>query len=133
MNKEKCCGCRACEQICPKNCIKIVEDKNGFLYSTIDDEKCIHCNMCKKVCPMLNSEIVKNKEEKAFLLIHKDKKVIDKSSSGGAFTAIAEVLANKYDGNYSIYGATIDNNLKVKHIRITDINQLSLLLLKQYI
>ena len=133
MNKEKCCGCRACEQICPKKCIKIFEDKNGFLYPKIDEERCIHCNMCKKVCPMINSEKVKNKEGKAYALIHKDKYVIEHSSSGGAFTAIAESIANEYEGNYAIYGATMDKRLRVKHIGITNIEDIHLLQKSKYI
>ena len=133
MNKENCCGCRACEQICPKKCIEIVEDQNGFSYAKINEKNCIHCNMCKKVCPMINSESVKNDNEKAYYLIHKNKNVIEHSSSGGAFTAIAEIVANKYNNNYAIYGATMNDTLKVKHTRITDINNIGLLQKSKYI
>lgn len=50
--KSKCCGCSACKNICPKNCISMVSDKESFLYSKIDTLKCISCNLCKKVCPI---------------------------------------------------------------------------------
>ena len=32
-----CCGCGACANICPKNCIKMIPDDEGFLYPEIDE------------------------------------------------------------------------------------------------
>lgn len=49
--KKECCGCTACAIICPKSCITMVEDNEGFQYPIIDEEKCIRCYMCLKVCP----------------------------------------------------------------------------------
>lgn len=36
--KEKafCCGCNACVQRCPKQCISMYEDEEGFLYPQVD-------------------------------------------------------------------------------------------------
>ena len=31
--KEKCVGCKSCEQSCPKHCISMVENKEGFWYT----------------------------------------------------------------------------------------------------
>ena len=31
-DKEKCTGCFACYNICPKNAIKMEEDEHGFIY-----------------------------------------------------------------------------------------------------
>lgn len=31
--KQNCCGCTACVAVCPKNCIEMKEDMEGFLYS----------------------------------------------------------------------------------------------------
>lgn len=36
-NKEDCCGCAACEQSCPKHCISLIEDAEGFWYPQIDN------------------------------------------------------------------------------------------------
>ena len=30
--KQNCCGCSACAQRCPKQCISMIEDEEGFLY-----------------------------------------------------------------------------------------------------
>ena len=37
-NKDKvnCSGCQACKNICPKDCISMEYDNEGFLYPVID-------------------------------------------------------------------------------------------------
>ena len=52
--KEECCGCTACFNVCPVNCISMRPDEEGFLYPHINKEKCIKCNKCEKVCPVKN-------------------------------------------------------------------------------
>lgn len=51
-DKTDCCGCWACENICPKNAITMIEDKEGFLFPEIDQSKCIKCGLCLKTCPI---------------------------------------------------------------------------------
>lgn len=31
-DKHNCCGCEACVQCCPKQCISMHEDQEGFIY-----------------------------------------------------------------------------------------------------
>lgn len=50
----ECCGCSACQCICPKHAISMIENKEGFLYPVIDDSLCIECGLCQKVCPVSN-------------------------------------------------------------------------------
>ena len=45
-----CCGCTACQSICPKGAINIVEDQKGFLQPIINEDLCVDCNLCKKTC-----------------------------------------------------------------------------------
>ena len=52
--KEKCCGCEACVQVCPKSCIQMSADKEGFFYPVIDTKVCVECGACDRVCPVLN-------------------------------------------------------------------------------
>ena len=49
-----CCGCWACIQVCPKKCINMSEDNEGFLYPGIDLSLCIDCGLCEKVCPVIH-------------------------------------------------------------------------------
>ncbi len=88
--KKDCCGCWACANACPKQCIEMEADEEGFLYPHIDAETCIDCGLCEKVCPVLN---VSDKDvphtQWGYLLQHKDEQIRQESTSGGAFTALA--------------------------------------------
>lgn len=55
LDKQDCCGCSACIQVCPKQCITMLEDKEGFLYPQVNTYDCIDCHLCEKVCPVLHS------------------------------------------------------------------------------
>lgn len=89
-DKKDCCGCWACHNACPKHCIEMEEDNEGFLYPQVNKEECIDCHLCEKVCPILNVEL-KNEphEQEGYLLQHKDDDIRKESTSGGAFTAFA--------------------------------------------
>lgn len=55
-DKSNCCGCNACVQKCPKQCISMREDDEGFLYPYVDKILCIDCGLCEKTCPVINSK-----------------------------------------------------------------------------
>ncbi len=114
IDKSLCNGCSACQQVCPKNCITLNSDKDGFLYPVIDNEKCINCNLCKKTCPVLN-KVNSNKEVNAFAVINKNDSEREDSSSGGIFSLIAKFVLSK---NGVVFGASFDENLVVKHLYI---------------
>ena len=84
-----CTGCRACEQLCAKNAISMVADKEGFLTAQIDADKCVDCGLCQKRCPQ-NQVIVKNAPKKVLAVRLKDEDVLYRSASGGAFAGIAK-------------------------------------------
>lgn len=92
--KEQCCGCSACANVCPKQCIKMNEDEEGFLYPTVDYDQCINCGLCEKVCSF------KKKDEKNSVLeaygcnaISDD--IRKRSSSGGVFSLLAEYIISQ--------------------------------------
>ncbi len=89
-DKRNCCGCWACYNACPKHCIEMKEDEEGFRYPLVDDISCVKCGLCEKVCPILNvgKEDVPHQQE-GWLVQHKDDAIRRESTSGGAFTAIA--------------------------------------------
>ena len=110
-DKAKCCGCTACVQRCPKHCISLNEDKEGFLYPIVDKETCVDCGLCEKVCPALNIS-----DERIPLRVyaakHKDDEIRMKSSSGGVFTLLAEQIIDE-DG--VVFGARFDDSWEVIH------------------
>ena len=109
LDKKKCCGCSACLQKCPKQCISMSQDNEGFLYPVVDMDKCIDCGMCEKVCPFLNP-YEKKLPHKTLAAINKDDGIRMQSSSGGVFTVIAEQIIN--EGGV-VFGARFDNNWQV--------------------
>lgn len=111
--KEKafCCGCNACVQRCPKQCISMHEDEEGFLYPRVDKTICIECGLCEKVCPVINQNEPR-KPLKVYAAYNKDEKIRRESSSGGVFTAIAEQVI---DEGGIVFGACFDENWEVKH------------------
>lgn len=110
---EKCTGCGACVQRCPKQCISWTEREFGFRYPQIDKDACVNCGQCEKVCP-IDKALEVSAEQKAYAAVHKDDEVLAKSTSGGAFTAIADAV---FAQGGIVYGAAMLDGMQVKHIR----------------
>lgn len=109
--KKDCTGCHGCANICPKRCISMIEDSEGFRYPTVDKEKCINCNLCERVCPILNRNKINNKPV-AIASYSKNKEIRMKSSSGGIFSLIAEEVINK---SGVVFGAKFNEKFDVIH------------------
>jgi 4Fe-4S ferredoxin iron-sulfur binding domain-containing protein len=116
VNKEDCCGCTACENICNHKAISMCEDEEGFRYPVIDSSKCVDCGLCDKVCPIImrDTQNINFKPLKVYGLYHKDRNLVSQSSSGGIFTTIANQFIN--EGGI-VYGVGYDNNMTVRHMR----------------
>ncbi len=106
----ECFGCEACARICPKNCITMVQDTEGFKYPEIDKNKCISCRLCEKTCPIELDELTHSRQ--AWAGTHISDETCFESSSGGAFTAICEAVIPK---GYCVYGVKWTEDLKVVH------------------
>lgn len=116
-NKANCAGCRACEHICPKYAINMKKDKKGFLYPEIDYDLCIQCDLCEKVCDFRNRERDVNNISKIYYYQSNDEKILNSSTSGGAFSALSDILLNK-EGY--VAGAVLDRNLNAIQILTND-------------
>lgn len=122
-HKKDCCGCHACENICPKHCIEMKVDQEGFWYPEIDQTKCINCNLCEKVCPELKQYANPNAlQPQALGAWNLDEQVRKQSSSGGVFTALAEWII---DQKGIIFGAGFDECLSVIHKKVTTTEELA--------
>ena len=115
----QCTGCGACSLSCPVSCISMVADTEGFRVPSVNTDLCTDCGRCLRVCHT-QATFAKSKSE-GFILLNLDSKVCSKSSSGGAFSALAEAVLRA--GGVA-YGAGFDENLHVRHIRIDDLADL---------
>ena len=94
IDKKDCCGCNACVQRCPKECIIMKADNEGFLYPIVDTDVCIDCGICEKVCPIIN-QAEPQKPLKVYAAYNKNEEIRIQSSSGGIFTLLAEETIKK--------------------------------------
>lgn len=128
---EKCTGCRACETLCPTKSIAFQQNEEGFLFPVVNKNICCNCGLCSENCPSNNPIKNKNLEiPKVIAAQYKDKKILFKSSSGGAFTALAEPFLKN---NGVVFGSMMDTDLNVKHIGITKLSQLKVLYGSKYV
>ncbi len=112
LQREQCTGCTACVSSCPKSCITMVEDSEGFLYPKVDTELCIDCGKCLRICPIQVNQ--SHEIKKGFAVSGKDEAAIRKSSSGGVFAIAARYVIDCLHGY--ICGAVLDDDLKLHHI-----------------
>jgi NADPH:quinone reductase len=120
IDKSKCCGCTACVQCCPKQCIVLKEDNEGFLYPEVNIEQCINCNLCTKVCPVIYP-FKEKYPQKTYACINPNNEIRINSSSGGIFSLIAEKVIQN---NGIVFGAIFDSQWQVIHSYTKDINSL---------
>ncbi|MDY4671155.1 MAG: Coenzyme F420 hydrogenase/dehydrogenase, beta subunit C-terminal domain [Oliverpabstia sp.] len=129
-NKNDCCGCTACASACPKQCITMKKDNEGFQYPFVDKEKCIDCHICEKKCPIVGKEKVVASLEgdkyevnrkaietakylpETYVCFLKDNRIREQSTSGGIFTALAQYVLEQ---NGTVCGVILDENQNVVH------------------
>lgn len=113
--KENCCGCSACMNICPKQAITMKPDPDGFIYPIINNDLCVECGLCKKVCAFQNIPVNDNDPFTTYAAINKNKSVLEESSSGGIFGALASIIFEK---NGVVFGCAFNSEMEPKHICI---------------
>lgn len=129
LDKMKCSGCGACIQVCPKRCITLVEDREGFEYPEVDGSNCIACGRCERVCPALCKLDVRTPLS-AFAAKNVSNAVRLQSSSGGIFSAIAEYVLQ--EGGV-VFGAAYNRNFEVYHRSVDSLEDLALLRSSKYV
>lgn len=121
-DKADCMGCGACVSICPKQCITLKADEEGFWYPYVDEQSCIHCGACMKVCPVQTPVDHKASVPQAFAAISKNVPQRAVSSSGGVFSLLAEAVLEQ---GGVVFGAAFAEDFKaVRHIAIESAQEL---------
>ncbi len=106
-----CCGCSACVSVCPKDCLTLKRDSDGFYRPVFCADNCIDCDLCKRACPLL-CQPKKNDNVLAYGAVAKDGDIRLSSSSGGVFTVLATEIINK---GGVVFGAAFDKDFSVHH------------------
>lgn len=120
VNNNYCTGCRACEQLCPVNCIKMKENNEGFIYPEIDEHRCINCGKCKAKCPQLNQN---SRAEKQEVFAVKARNIDDSQKSTSA--GIAYILyRNTIENGGIVFGCMYNEELIPMQVKIEENDEL---------
>jgi len=126
--KDKCTGCHACYNICPKKAIDMVEDECGYIYPIINPN-CIDCGLCKKVCPNFKEKSFEN-PKRCYAMHALDKDIHKSSTSGGAATLFSKYII---ENGGVVYGAAYSNDMSLHHIRVNKVENLKKLQGSKYV
>lgn len=113
----KCCGCTACAAVCPRDCIAMKSDAEGFSYPKVDRDRCVDCGLCDKACPYIGAVYEDKKiltEPDVYALKRKGPDLLE-STSGGFCAVLSEKVIG--DGGV-VYGAAYDDNMRVVHMGV---------------
>ncbi len=114
IQNENCCGCSACEAICPTGAIRMTTNEKGFYAPSVDEDKCIKCKRCLSVCHANTKQASLKSPEKLFGAYCPSYEEQKASSSGGVFSAICNRLKELNNDDFYCYGAVFDN-MRVVH------------------
>lgn len=129
LSKEACNGCSACASACPTNCITMKRDDEGFLYPSVLESECISCSLCERVCERAATPSRDNSAD-AFALASRKDDVRSASSSGGAFSVLAEFVLSR---GGAVFGAALSSDMKVRHVCVERMEDIPLLRGSKYV
>ena len=132
IDKEMCCGCGKCAEICPCGSIKMKADSEGFNYPDVDENTCVKCGKCVKFCTTMISDqndrpVLKN----TYVGYNKNAIIQKQSSSGGLFYLTAKYILEEKQG--VVYGARFNNDFEVVHSRTESIDELKGFMKSKYV
>ena len=104
-------------------------DEEGFLYPFVDKDACINCGACEKVCPILHKPSTFSVLS-SYAAKNVDKEIKLKSSSGGIFTALAEVILKEKG---VVFGAAFNKDWSVGHTYAENLQDLDGLRRSKYV
>ena len=121
-DKSLCTGCGACVQSCSLHCISMQKDEEGFYYPKVEEKVCIDCGNCESVCPCINSTPHSKEETDVWCVKHQNDRIRFNSSSGGAFSALAEYIIQQKG---IVFGAAMSaDNCSAEHIAVQSFEEI---------
>lgn len=125
--ESSCNGCSACAELCPKSCISMMPNNNGFLVPVIDTDQCISCGKCRRLCPVLGN-VVRHEPQKVYGAYTKQEE--PKSASGGISFLVSKEFI---DAGGVVYGVAYAENLRVGIKRVDSVVRLTALQGSKYV
>ena len=129
-HKEDCCGCKACANVCPQDAISFATDEYGFQYPSINEDRCIGCQKCVNTCDFQKRGEFGHHPLEGYAARHKEADVYNASTSGGAFTALAEWVIQR---GGIVYGCVFDESFTPIHIGVDTIEEISAMRGSKYV
>lgn len=131
-HKRDCCGCEACVQKCPKQCITLSLDKEGFLYPKVDINDCINCHLCERGCPIINFDGIPHlfNPKQSLAVKNRNDNLRMNSSSGGVFISLAIHII---DNGGVVFGAIFDDEFGVKHTSGQSLSEIQPMMGSKYV
>ena len=112
---DTCTGCGACVNVCPKHCLRLEPDIEGF-YVPKYYGGCIECGLCEKSCHVIHSIEKKPISKESIYIYHSsDNGIRENSSSGGAFSLFADYVIQ----NGGVVFATL-YNAEIKRVEVSN-------------
>lgn len=125
----KCCGCSACASACPKQCIAMTPDADGFQRPVIDQSVCIDCGLCQRVCPAIEA-FPANEPATALGVKNRNEAVRAASTSGGIFTLLATKVIEQ---GGVVFGVVFDQTLTAHHTYTESVEGLEAMRKSKYV
>ena len=129
-DNKACTGCLACVNACNQGALTVAKDEEGFYRPSLKAELCVMCGLCEKSCSIITPSKRQNESDiKVYAAWHKDEAIHARSTSGGAFSALASVVLEK---GGVVFGASYADGLTIKHIEVCNEVGLDKLRLSKY-
>ena len=120
-----CMGCGLCANLCTRNAIEMVWSQNGFLVPEVDSTKCVGCGKCSNLC-IAKHRITSRRPSMPDVTSHAawslDKGIQRKSSSGGVFSSMAEMVIRR---GGVVYGVKWQDKCTAAFTRVTTLSELA--------
>lgn len=110
--EKMCTGCGACVNVCPKSCISMQPDADGFYYPSVDAALCVDCGLCRKACPAHQPLRLRGGLH-CMAVLAKDAQAIRPSASGGVFYTIGKWFIEQ---GGVVCGAVWGQDKQVRHV-----------------
>lgn len=129
----KCYGCFACANVCPKNCIELKQNDEGFFMPHVNTEKCVDCGLCDKVCIIdkSNDDLIKHsRKPTCYYGYHKNDELRKRSASGGIAYALSDYCIRSGGVVFGVVGKLFED---VHHVKACTSEELKALCGSKYV